>query len=206
MIHSGPVTVSVHGGERINVIHMKPPLQNGAEEILAPGDTHWLGTLPELESETLESISREGLRLVQKVAPSPKAIRDYDFRLHGVEQSDPNTNDKITLRASCSSLLEHCYETAGIDLVEEATVPEVMSETHLGQMIGLEEAKVRSLIQQLRPAVSWPCRILFPSYQMKAFEKNLAELPYEPQLSDHPYVQPIAEEPAPGMEEDADLE
>ena len=41
---------------------------------------------------------------------------------------------------------------------------------------------------------------------MKAFEKNLADLPYKPQLSDHPYVQPTAEEPVPGMEEDADLE
>ena len=209
MIFSDVNNVSVQGVEKINVIHMKPPLESGPREILTPENTHWLGALSDLDVDKLEAISVEALRLVQIVTPSPQERSVYDFRMHGVEQADINANGKIAVRASCSSLVEHCYQTQEVDLVNQEAVPEIASAEHLGEKVGRSGSVISRQLRSWMPPVAWPCRILFPSYQMKAFEKDLADLPYAPQLSDHPYVQPAAE-PEPttvaGTEEDADLE
>lgn len=67
---------------------------------------------------------------------------------------------------------------------------------------------ITSIMQRGNLTLEWPCRVLFPAYQMRAFEKGLAELPYRPQLEDHPYARVLARPGAEsrGDEEDADLE
>jgi hypothetical protein len=208
MIFSSAENVSAQNGERIKVVHFGPPLDWDERNMQTMGETHWLGYFEELDGETLESIHAEAIRMRQVVAPSKIAFRDYAFSLHGVTQDDPNDNGRITIRASCSSFLEHCYEVQGVDLVEEESVPELASAEAMAGMVGESIDRVNALIRCGGSNASWPCRVLFPAYQMRAFEQPLEVLPHRPQIEDHPFVRANVSSPEEGRgdEEDADLE
>ncbi len=204
MVVNSAGAVNPGGGMTVQIMHMAPPLLEETIEVGGSKETHWLGAFAELETERLESIHREALRLMQLVAPSPKKMMSYDFRLHDVEQSNPNGGGQITIRASCSSLLEHCYQVEGVDLVEETSVPQVASKAALAKLIDKTEKEVAIWTAQMQRKEEWPCQVLFPSYQMHAFSHPFVELPYKPKLSDHPYKAEAVTDREEGIDPDED--
>ncbi|MCY1021358.1 hypothetical protein [Pyxidicoccus sp. MSG2] len=81
--------------------------------------------------------------------------------------SDEETGNVI-FSGSCSGFVEHCYEQAGVDLVRED---------------GLPETKLRSgergpVVKEYSLAPGGTIRRLFPSYQIRAFQKDT--YPWDP--------------------------
>ncbi len=188
-------------GLLVKVFHMGPPMASEG----TGGHPHkltersWIGWIPDWDASGHDRVCAEISMVEQKIPPTPAGRNrwhHYDLGAHGVEEFDANDpGEAVVTRCSCASLVEHCYEMAGRDLVNEEHVPEL---TMLDELIDVlarnRDARVKELIRQKflefeeeagRPIAKWPCRVLLPAYQMRAFQEE--SYPRKPSMTDHPF-------------------
>ena len=184
-------SASLLRGEFVKVCHMKPPLHVRGESDLPVNAYGWLGWFNEVSDEHYEGISAETRRIGRLMLSDARLGSSYDLGPHGMDEEpqDPNDPDERTrhFRASCASFLEHCYEAVKVDLVDAAHVPVIHSEQQLATVLQQAARAVNINLRRLGVQPAWPCRILLPAYQMRAFAKPFGRLPHRPALTDHPF-------------------
>ncbi len=187
-------TGSPESGVRVEVAHMKPPLFLRDPQMELLGKDHWVGWMPERTDDEYLMLLRELERLEYLAPTDPAGLtgRDrflgYDLGPHTLFEADPNDEDQhgALVRASCASFVEHCYETIEVDLVDEGSVPVVTIE-ELADKIGENPRVMERQFRMAGMEMDWPCPVLLPAYQMRAFEEGLQGCPRSPSLDDHPY-------------------
>ena len=98
---------------------------------------------------------------------------------------DPNApGERIVVNGTCSAFVEDCYEFTNNDIVREDAVPPIEL-SDFAELIGEKERFDKGRLSFFDSRVRWPCSILLPAYQMRAFEGK--KYPYSPDRQDHPY-------------------
>jgi hypothetical protein len=77
----------------------------------------------------------------------------------------------IVFKGSCAGFVEHCYERAGIDLVDEADLP-------VTQWTEGESNAIRNQYEKAKPTKT--IRRLYAAYQIRAFQQE--QYPWSPDL------------------------
>jgi hypothetical protein len=148
------------------------------------------GYFPELTMEQTREALEELCRLRRtQTATGPEF---YTLATHGILQDDPNApgNPGVSISCSCASLIEHCYEKSGVDLVRADRVPPITAEK-LWSLVGNGTAfrgVHRDILARWGLVGDGPWPVLLPAYQMRAFDAPLSSLSeYQPVPEHHPY-------------------
>lgn len=188
-------------GPCVRVTHMMPPLVFGERpEATWPVSTKtYQGYLPEFEEENYRRVS-DAMRDVEgRAATAEGNDNHYSLASFGVDVPDPNNPGQFldAPHCSCASLVQSCYQKAGVTLVRRESLPNYTAAEILEQFCrrdptGQPELSEKIVRRQLgkwglpKDEESWP--LLLPAQQMRAFQKQTHELPHQANKGDHPFV------------------
>jgi hypothetical protein len=188
MIAASGVSLNPMTGTEVRVSHMGPPLEISGNRVQTLSDNHWIGSFPELTADDYSEIRSELVRIEQRMPPNPGLSSRYDLGVHGIAGDDPNdAGEAVVFHCSCASLVEHCYQQVDVDLVEEGSIPEV-TQDELATVLKVPSRGIDLMLRKLNTvSTHWPCKVLLPAYQMRAFEKGRVNTPHQANLGDHPF-------------------
>jgi hypothetical protein len=178
------------GSAALRIFHMGPPLETDSLSETLPSTARlWQARFSQVSPEELSGVVREAEQFVERLSVRDggrQAVARYSLAGHGVTEADPlEAGSAVCLRTSCATFVEHCYAKIEVDLVDETSLP-LTSREELEARLELDPRMahfMRSYLQEL----SWPCRVLLPAYQLRAFEKNDRNRPHRASLTDHPF-------------------
>jgi hypothetical protein len=128
--------------------------------------------IPEVRGEVLRQCNR--LESLTYGRPAERSccwqIRD-PYRL--VEDEDV---EAVVFTGSCAGFVEYCYEKAGVDLVDEAQLPET-------QLMEGEPSYIR---EEYDNAPENRIKRLYPSYQIRAFQEEIYPWTPDPDFRFYP--------------------
>ena len=170
------------------IFHMAPPLE--AADIDSNEGPFWKARFTETSQADLDNVLAEAERLIKLMPVKPAGfigiIHQYTLSEHGIAEESPrDQGGRVPVRASCASFVEHCYAQAGMDLVDKDSVP-ALERTVLYEHLKLSEEFV-NFLRLVTKDLCWPCRVLLPAYQLRAFEADKPDQPRRAALTDHPY-------------------
>lgn len=181
------VSTSAIEGVKVEVAHMGPPLDLRDPEQKALTGDDWVGWIPERTDEEYQMLLGELERLERQVTPNPVGNNGYDLGVHTISYSTTDgESNGVVIHASCASLLEHCYESIEVDLVDEDEVPQITID-ELAQIVGKRPEVLQRVFDSMGTHVEWPCAVLLPAYQMRAFDAGLSSCPWKAKVTDHPF-------------------
>lgn len=204
LVRAGPAgAAKVMDGFRVRVTHMGPPMffSEGDSQATWPlSDTVYLGSFsgPAFDGERYLRLSEEMRRVENRAASTSR--RAYSLANLGDDDDPNNPGETVEVPyRSCASLVEGCYNRAGVTLVDKSNLPpysitEIQAEfcphdTHGTPIYGKDH--LRRMLPKLGLALDrepWP--LLLPAYQMHAFQKGDATRPHRAEKTDHPFRPP----------------
>ncbi len=190
-------------GFRVRVTHMRPPIAFSEGDPLAVcelSESVYLGSFtgPTFDDERYLRLSEEMRRIEHRAASTRGGT--YSLANMGDDEDPNNPGETVEVpHRSCASLVEGCYNKAGVSLVDTQNLPRYsVAEIHgtfcpcdtQGMPI-YEEQQLRRLLPKRGLALDrepWP--LLLPAFQMHAFQKDDATQPHRAEKTDHPFRPP----------------
>ncbi len=201
LVRAGPTSAAeVMDGFRVRVTHMGPPLsfeEGDSRATWQLSNTVYLGSFsgPTFDDERYLRLSEEMRRVENRAASTSREA--YSLANMGDDDDPNNPGETVEVpHRSCASLVEGCYNKAGVNLVDKPSLPrysvaeihEVFSPHDAQGAPILDEKKLRWMLQRrglAKDREPWP--LLLPAYQMCAFQKDDATRPHQAEKTDHPF-------------------